>query len=451
MHSILYGYLRYSIRKYNPKSLPRTKHLYTESCRLFFTALGILTINLLYSQDPDLIRSMHITGNNRTRTTYLNRFIHSQSSTLFDSVQIENDMRKLRNLPPIMQVEALSHRTDSGYTIIFQVEERFTLFPVGDFGVSEDNFWIGGGMMESNLLGRGLYAYGYYQFNSMNSPWFEDPRHSLHLIFRNPYFKGSHWGFELQLKKLPSLENSLYSEGIDFEIDYLSLSMAVRYEFRYENEILFGTSFRNEVASAIEPIPFFNDDNSGTRTGQELFVRHEIRKLDYHGFYINGWRNNASLSVLLSYNRENKDTYTLQNEFRFYRRISPKLNLATRLFVGLSSFYYGPLEPFIADNYYNFRGIGHRMYRGNIAALTNLELRQTLYETYRGGIQLAGFTDAGLIRSTETNYDDFHIFSGLGLRLIYKRAYNAILRIDYGVNMSSMKEGGWVIGWGQYF
>ena len=93
MHSILYGYLRYSIRKYNPKSLPRTKHLYTESCRLFFTALGILTINLLYSQDPDLIRSMHITGNNRTRTTYLNRF-NTLRALLEVFREIENHVTK---------------------------------------------------------------------------------------------------------------------------------------------------------------------------------------------------------------------------------------------------------------------------------------------------------------------------------------------------------------------
>ena len=49
------------------------------------------------------------------------------------------------------------------------------------------------------------------------------------------------------------------------------------------------------------------------------------------------------------------------------------------------------------------------------------------------------------------NRDNFRHFVGLGVRLIYKRAFDAILRLDYGIDIYNSGQRGFVFGFGQYF
>ena len=42
-------------------------------------------------------------------------------------------------------------------------------------------------------------------------------------------------------------------------------------------------------------------------------------------------------------------------------------------------------------------------------------------------------------------------FIGGGLRFIYKNAHNAIIRLDYGIDLYNFNERGFVVGLGQYF
>jgi outer membrane protein insertion porin family len=67
------------------------------------------------------------------------------------------------------------------------------------------------------------------------------------------------------------------------------------------------------------------------------------------------------------------------------------------------------------------------------------------------------FSDAGAWRTAGGNFDDFvnpdyfRHFVGPGFRVMYKRAYNAVFRLDYGVDIYEPGERGVVVGFGQYF
>jgi hypothetical protein len=322
---------------------------------------------------------------------------------------------------------------------------------VGDFGITDDNFWIGGGLMESNLFGRGLYTYGYYQYNQ---------RHTLHLIFRNPYIAGSQWGIEFQLRNLPSRENSTEFDEYCIK-DYFNLSLAVSYEYQLEKILLLGTAYRKEKLD-YEGYNSLTDDDiliPPPRTAQVFFLQHKSQKLDYHTFYVGGWSNNAYFSILLPYTSDDQVKVSLIDEIKLYKRIGKKINLGVRAMAGLSSYDWHYYQPYIADSYYNLRGVGYRPYRGNIAGFLNLEYRHTLFENRWGGIQAILFSDSGLISETDGFFDfsaidpgtDLKTFGGAGLRFIYKKVYNAILSIDYGFDLQNLWNGGWVIGWGQYF
>ena len=398
-----------------------------------------------YSQQ--IIGKIQFEGNSRTKSTYLKHFIKTQKGEVPDSLKIEDDLRKLRNLTSVMDAEAILTDSDSGVMLTYSVNERFTLLPVGDFGITRNNFWIGGGLMESNLGGRGIYSYAYYQYNS---------KHTLHLIFRNPYIKGTPWGIELQLRNLPSVEN--YTEDSKILNQYFDISLAGRYEFRLENEIALGTSFRQQIAdnseinNSLEEFAIYNK-----RQTQVFFLRREIHRLDYHYFYVTGWKNLLHLSCQIPYSSHSGPVLTIYNELKFFARPFNKGNFATRFMAGISSEKEKAFYPFLADSYYSLRGIGYRVFRGNAIALLNLEYRQTLFENRLGGIQLVVFSDAGFIPRFKgatldrTDYNPDQLFSGLGLRFIYKKAYNAIISIDYGFDVLWQKKAGLVVEWGQYF
>ncbi len=409
--------------------------------------LSVFFVTPDYGQTNNTIHSIDIHGNKRTKTTFLQRFVYTKPGNQYDSIQINDDLRRLRTLAPVMDAEVNTTHNDSGIVVHYKITERLTIFPVGDFGITQDNFWIGAGVMESNLAGRGMYIYGFYRYNV---------DHTIHFIFRNPYINGSKWGFELQMKNLPTTE-SLKTDSL-LKYQHSDFSLALKYEFRYENDLYLGTTFRYQAAKyEFENEEYIETKSIGFRRSLVPFLRWEIQNLDVRHFYIQGWKNNLYLEVALPLRAENSSVLLFYDEFRMYRRFGNKGNLAIRMLAGLSNEEYTAFSPFIADSYYNFRGIGYRAYKGNITGLINLEYRQTVFENHFGGIQAVAFCDAGVLLNSDhythelSPEESIHTFGGLGARFVFRKAYNAIFSIDYGVNLQNIQNGGWVIGWGQYF
>ena len=67
------------------------------------------------------------------------------------------------------------------------------------------------------------------------------------------------------------------------------------------------------------------------------------------------------------------------------------------------------------------------------------------------------FIDSGTWRNPGGDFSDFtdsdniKVYSGLGLRFIHKKIFNAIFRIDYGFGITKNGTQGLVFGIGQYF
>jgi hypothetical protein len=346
-----------------------------------------------------------------------------------------------------MDARAVTEQSDSGMMIDYKIVERITMLPVGDFGITNDNFWLGIGAMESNLGGRGMYAYGFYRYNT---------DHTIHLIFRNPYLSGSKWGIECEVKNLPVTE--FVRTDTLLKHQFTDLGLSGKYELRFENDLHFGLSFRFQSAEyTIDDEGYTRKENLGVRLSLVPFAKWDIRKLDLVHFYISGWENNLYLEAAIPFSGDNTSVLLFYNEFRYYKRFAGKGNLAFRSLAGLSNEEYTVFSPFIADSYYNFRGIGYRAYKGNTLGLINLEYRQTVFENYLGGIQTIAFMDSGVLLNNEYTVTDsgfdrgIFTFAGIGARFIFIRAYNAILSIDYGMDMQNLGNGGWVFGWGQYF
>ncbi len=383
-----------------------------------------------FSQSPyNRISSITLEGNKRTKTCYLLHFVDTKEGDTIDSIRLEEDLRILRSLPSVMSAKYVIYSSDTAANLVFVIKERITILPVGDFGITEDDFWLGLGAMESNMAGKGIYAYGFYRYGKA---------HTLHLIFRNPYVLSKNIGLETQFRHLPIIENS----QTDIErTDFMDISVSANYEHKLERNFKLGLSYRQQE----NYYPEIEDTVSFKRQSAVLFSSLDMEHLNHVDFYIDGWENIFYADGIFPFNRDKEIVCTFYNELSLYKRILLKGNIALRLFGGFSTESIHEFSPFIADNYYNFRGIGYRENKGNRLIVANLEYRQTLIENKTGGIQAVVFSDIGSLKNSS------YYFSGLGCRFILKKAYNAILRIDYGIDISDPTTGGWVIGLGQYF
>jgi hypothetical protein len=338
-------------------------------------------------------------------------------------------------LPGIMSARGQVNKSDTLVELIFQVEERWTLLPVGDFGISHDNYWIGVGAMEYNALGKGIYLYGYLQYKT---PF------ALQAIVRFPYILGSNFGAVYQAQYFEAHENTSQLNYDTYRFEEHRLSG--RYELVYEKNLQLG------VAHTIEKIES-KSEIVDVKKSIRILAEVKFQHLNYRHFLIDGWKNNFIFSYRIPYTSQ-KTSIDFYDELRYYKTFR-RLNLACRLAFGLSTEEESYYMPYIIDNYKNIRGSGYRSYKGNQLAMLNVEGRFTLYQNAIGGIQTIVFTDMAKISSwiafSTDHLNESLIYAGPGLRFIYKKAYNAVLSIDYGFNLASPAQGGIVLGWGQYF
>ncbi|MGK0365376.1 MAG: outer membrane protein insertion porin family, partial [Saprospiraceae bacterium] len=211
----------------------------------------------------------------------------------------------------------------------------------------------------------------------------------------------------------------------------------------------------------------------------------KISKINYHFYYLSGWDNTTYIENVQNLT-DGTWFHVLKNDFRYYKRVKKLGNIAMRARFGISTNISTPFAPFVVDSQTNIRGVGNRRDRGTAVLTLNAEYRQTIFDIKKGikktrrtneqiangwdkyeveyfdregriAIQLVGFTDIGGWRSPGGKLEEListneaRFFIGAGLRIIYKNAYNAIFRVDYGVDVFDGKERGLVIGTGQYF
>lgn len=409
--------------------------------------LIIFVYGLAQAQERIVIDTINIEGLTRTKEKYLRQFIHSNSNQDLDSTLILEDIRRLSTLSSVGEAQFEVISSDSFKILKFCIEERATLLPVGDFGLTEESYWFGLGAMEANFLGRGIYLYGFYRYFD---------QHTYHLIFKLPYLFGSRFGLNLYLKDWAS-EEPIYNQGETFIYLFESFEYGagLRYEFEYEHDIELIVMPRRERYSFLRS-EFEPQEDRFEQKRLSFQLLYNKQKLNYNHFRIQGYKNRLGIEVLSAY-KEQKEMLILYNEFKYYLLPFERTNLAFRNYAGISINSSGLFLPFALDSYLNMRGIGGRTLRGKDAFICNVELRQQILERKSTAIQMVVFNDVGRLFDKEGSFGDpnlsesWNYFGGFGCRLIYKPIYNAVLSIDYGMDLLNFDRGGWVIGWGYYF
>jgi outer membrane protein assembly factor BamA len=390
-------------------------------------------------------------GLKKNKEQYLRRFISSQKGNEFSFDQLRDDEQRLRNLVGIANLRLVLDTIGQDVNATFHVEEALTVFPDINFGRITGNYWYKLGLKDINWLGRGMLLSGYYQNT--------DARHNANIYLRAPYINGSRFGGSISLTRYASIEPLYFDEGtVVYLYDNNSFALSALYELALGNELelggsLFQERYRKAVDQPLETPPGPDDFKQPKLL---LKLRHVLNQINYFYFYQWGFDNQVNLETV--YNVDDQNFFILfLNDTRYFKRISDRGNLAVRFRVGLSTNRQSPFAPFVVSSHVNIRGVGNRINRGTGSLVLNVEYRHTIFNKANFAGQLVGFSDAGTWRSAGGPLSDFvdpdifRHFVGGGIRVIYKKAHNAILRADYGVDVLNANSRGLVLGLGQYF
>jgi len=411
----------------------------------------ILCFGLCFSQEKDVV-SLEIRGVKKTKPSFLNKIIELKQNRVLDSVQLDQDMIRLKRLPGISHAYYQVFLTDTGegYNVFYNIEENFTLIPsVNIWTASNNQFSYKVGLYDFNFLGRGIAFGGFYQNNG----------HDTYSVnFRAPYLFSKKLGLAINHQNWKS-EEPLYfkDETANYLYNNKSIEVLGLYEFSTAHKFNAGVSLFNEKYEYISGNIISEVPRTLDLDKLLLKLSYDYDKLNYSYQYVSGFRSMLVLQSVMSNNKMQDDFFIGWNDFFYYKRVSDKGNWANRLRLGLATNSESPFAPFALDNNLNVRGVGNLIDRGTAVILLNTEYRYTLYEKGWFALQGNAFVDSGTWRKPGGDFGDFvdseniKIYPGVGLRLIHKKIYNAIFRIDYGVGLGDNSSKGIVFGIGQYF
>ncbi len=414
------------------------------------TLLAIVCSCNLFSQNK-MIQQLTIKGARKTKVSEIKKIIESKIDTKLDSVILQNDVIRLKRLPAISHAYfQVFHSHENLYNVFITVEENFTLIPGFNLWTTTNRrtaYKVG--LYEYNFLGRNIGLGGFYQYNGFDS---------YGVNFRAPTLFSKNWGLAVNFQNWSS-EEPLYFDDQTANYKYQNISYEVLglHQINFKNDIQFGVSYFKEKYDYLT-------GDIDVNVPLQLNVNKWLFKtvytydvLDYYYQYIDGFKNQLYSQYVISENEYQEDFLIFWNDLFYYKRIGKKGNWANRLRIGLSSNTESPFAPFALDNNVNLRGVGILVDRGTGSIVWNTEYRHTLHENNWLVIQGNIFNDFGTWRNPGGNLSDFidsdnvRVYSGVGLRFINKKIFNAVFRIDYGYGLTKNASRGFVFGIGQYF
>ncbi|MCT4629865.1 POTRA domain-containing protein [Winogradskyella sp.] len=420
--------------------------------------IGVALILLIgqFSFSQDYISEIKIEGNKRTKSSFLKRLALVKEGNVLDSVKMASDIRRFKLLPSVASasfaVEKLENKT---YRLTYKVVENFAIIP--GLNVSQDvnqDLAYRLSVFDFNLLGQNQTIGGFYSKNVFNSYGFfwEAPN-----LFTRKLGIGVNYQNNI-LQQPVFFDNK---SDVNYKFNSKAIEFRVFYEFDFKNRIEFGLNIADEDYSFIDgdlPIEIPEKLNLRRTSVVGEYAYNNIT-IDYQ--YIKGFRStfNYNFTVNASGNKDLlKNFFIGRNDFEYYKRIGDKGNWANRLRLGYATNDTTPFAPFALDNQLNIRGVGNVIDRGTASVVLNTEYRHTVYEKGWFALQSNAFIDAGTWQNPGGNIKDLvkgnntSLYTGLGLRFIHKRIFNAVFRIDYGLSLSGNKaNNGIVFGIGQYF
>lgn len=123
-----------------------------------------------------------------------------------------------------------------------------------------------------------------------------------------------------------------------------------------------------------------------------LKTMHTLNRRDHFAERVSGAHHETTARTVLTSGKQ-QPFFTAWHDFRYYRLLGRRGNVAGRLRAGLSSNGNTPFAPFVLDSQVNIRGSGNRIDRGTAQLILNLEYRHSVWwdNGERFAVQLVAF------------------------------------------------------------
>ena len=422
--------------------------------RKIITLLCLIGYMALYAQD-NVVNTVTIEGNKRTRTSFIKRFAFVKEGTVLDTARIASDVRRLKLLPSVANATSKIEVTNDGnYQLTYTIEENFAIIPgLNIFTDNNDEFAYRVSLFDFNFLGRNQLVGGFYS---------KDVFDSYGVFWEAPNLFTRKLGIGVNYQNIVSQEPVFFDndQDVNYKFDTKAFQISVMYEPNFNNRLELGVNVSRENYDFIEGdvpngIPFQLGADKLAIVGE-----YEYNNINIFYQYQEGFRSLFNYRFVTGSEGENDlltNFFIGRNDFEYFKRVGARGNWANRLRLAYASNDNTPFAPFALDNQLNIRGVGNTIDRGTAAIVLNTEYRQTLYEKGWFVLQSNAFLDAGTWRNPGGNIDELfdgstlRVYPGLGIRFIHKRIFNAVFRLDYGFGIGNEATNGIVFGIGQYF
>ena len=432
--------------------------------RLLYVFIALFFMSSINAQ-KNVVKEINFTGNKKTKAVFLSRIIKVKKGDVLDSLKIQGDIERIKRLDGIAHAEFIVEKDNGDYKITYDLDENFSIIPGLRIGqANDDSFSFRASVFEFNGLGRNIIAGGFFQREVFNS---------FGLFIEHPYLFTNKLGLGVNYQDLTTQQPIFSGTGDDEqEINYTNTrrgpEVTLFYEHNFNNRFEFGVKVFDEEYLIIDGdddnealiAQGFINANTSEPTLDKQLIRgsHEYVDLDLEYHNVEGVRNLFDVSYFFGTDDELQTEYIFSNTTQYFKRVGKKGNWANQLQLQFSN----PVEnsdfvPIVIDNQLNTRGAGNTVDRGTAAFAINTEYRHTFIEKKWFVLQGNAFLDASGVRRQDQDLDDifsserFRVNPGVGFRLIHKRIFNAVLRFDYGVNITDNGDSGIVFGIGQYF
>ncbi|SFD11368.1 outer membrane protein assembly factor [Algibacter pectinivorans] len=412
-----------------------------------------------FSQKKFKVESLNFEGLKKTKASFLTRIAKVKVGKETDSVVVVNDIERFKRLDGIAFANyKIEYVGDAGYRVTYLLEENFSIIPGVRTGQANDgSFLYRFSAFEFNGLGRNIIFGGFFKREVFNG---------FGVFLEHPYLFSNKLGLGINYQDDTSQQPIyLNANDIDNSANYAYTrkgpELTLFYELNFKNRFELGSKIFKEEYTLIRDDP----ENEGLvnvpepQLNKALFrASHEFVDIDIQYQNQSGFRNFLDLNYFVGGQGVLQTEYIINNTTQFYKLIGSKGNFATQLKFQLSNTVNNTaFVPIIIDNQFNNRGVGNTVDRGISSTTVNTEYRHTLFE--KGWFVLQGnvFTDVSSLQRPNVQFlnqfssDTFRVYSGAGVRFIHKYIFNAVLRFDYGVNVTGTGGNGFVFGIGQYF
>ncbi len=422
-----------------------------------FLVILALFISANSIAQENIISALEFTGLKKTKESFLRRLVKTKVNSELDSVLVIADIERLNRLPGIASASYSVSKKDTTYVLVYEVVENFTIIPGLRIATANDgSFSYRISAFEFNLFGNNQLLGGFYEKNIFNS---------YGAYWEHPFLFSDKLGVGISYQDLTTQEPVFYTQGEkEYRFNSKNAEAKLLFSFDFKNEAELGATYIKEsyLFEGDNPIP----DTPLSLNADKLIYKGVYRfvDLDIDYQYFDGIVSEFTAQYVQFLEGDEPaenflDSFTsFRNDFIYYKKVKEKGNWANRLRLAAA---FGnddsPFAPFTLDNQLNIRGVGTTVDRGTAAIVLNSEYRHTFYEKGWFVVQGNAFVDAGSWRTPGEEFSQVfdgsstRLYPGVGFRLIHKKIFNAVFRLDYGFGIGGDATNGIVFGIGQYF